>query len=83
MSAFLNYPGYRNVFSCIKCEISRTGCEELVCAECGAYACKHLTVEAFGEVCCFCCFDDNDDRDWPDWCFTMVPESLIRGKNER
>ena len=82
MSTFLNYPGYRNVFSCIQCEMSRVGTEEHCCAMCHSYACKHLVVDAFGETICFCCSPDKDEDQWPDWCFTMMPVPWIQGKNE-
>jgi hypothetical protein len=81
MTAFLNYPGYRNVFSCIQCEMSRIGSEEIRCEECHSYACKHLIADAFGATVCFCCVGDFVDREWPNWCFTMVPEKVFRGRN--
>jgi len=81
MSAFLNYPGYRNVFSCIQCEMSRLGSEEHRCVECRSYTCKHLVVNISEDTVCFCCVADSDEYKWPNWCFTMVPEEFIRGKN--
>lgn len=71
---FLNYPGYRNVFSCVSCEMSRRDSEEFQCIKCLSYACSHLMLPRENGPLCFCCtgYPDGSEK-WPDWCFTMMP----------
>jgi len=69
---FLLYPGFRNVFSCIACEMFRGDSEEFQCVECFAYACVHLFHPNKKDLTCFCCSGYPDGK-WPDWCFTMIP----------
>ena len=71
MRRFLTYPGYRNVFACIKCEMSRNGAREYDCSKCGSLVCEHLSVDVSDGRLCFCCLDPDGESDWPDWCFTM------------
>jgi hypothetical protein len=76
MSGFLNYPGYRNVFSCVSCEMSRDDYPELRCIKCLSYCCEHLMLAGEGGKLCFCCCGYPEGQDnWPDWCFTMLPGS--------
>lgn len=76
MSGFLNYPGYRNVFSCVSCEMSRGNSEEFRCIECLSFVCKHLMlVSDAGHLCFCCCGYPDGQEDWPDWCFTMLSGS--------
>ena len=80
MRRFLNYPGYRNVFSCIKCKLSDVDKGGRICERCSAFSCKHL-IEKGDNKLCFCCSDDLPEESWPDWCFTMVPHELFCGRN--
>lgn len=82
-SGFVSYPGYRNVFSCIKCEMSRIGSEECCCSQCGSFACKHLVEEVDSDLVCFCCLGYPAGGDqWPDWCFTMIFGNKARSDDE-
>ena len=83
MGKFLLYPGYRNVFACMKCELSRNGARDYQCEECGSHACEHLVERGPDGYICFCCLDPEREGDWPDWCFTMVPTKSNQGKNGR
>jgi len=79
---FLSYPGFRNVFSCIACEMFRGDKEDsdgLQCVECAAYACVHLFNPEENDPICFCC-SGYPDGEWPDWCFTMIP--VNEGRHE-
>lgn len=66
-------PGYRDIFSCIACQMSGIGQAEFKCNGCGVYACEHLVVMDGGMMICFCCYKDQTIK-WPDYSYTLVPE---------